>query len=383
MKTISNGLLAHYQSGGTTLAHCWKITRTDGKVFGFTSLDVDLMVNDVLYLASSGFTPSAIESKADLSVANMEVTGFLQSATITESDLKAGVWDGAECLEFECNYRDLTQGTVILSHGTLGQVRALRQNFVAEIRGVGQKLQQRFGRIVTPACAYVLGDASCRVNLASLTATGAITGVVDTQTFSDNSRVEVSGYFNYGNLTFTSGANAGHSMEVKTFSYGEFVTQLAFGKTVAIGDTYTVTPGCNKLLKMPVGVSPIRGSAITGTPWASSSNNSFQDRYRYENTGIFNGGILTWLTGRNAGQVVTVSTYTLGVLGGTFTLATNLPYPVLSTEQYTCTAPLSQQSNQSIGTYTGDCKVKYNNVINFGGFPEVPGLDRIVGNGNQ
>ena len=30
------------------------------------------------------------------------------------------------------------------------------------------------------------------------------------------------------------------------------------------------------------------------------------------------------------------------------------------------------------GAYTGDCKVKFNNVINFRGEPEIPGIDKAI-----
>src|SRR5574337_1440406 len=119
MKTRSAALAAHQAGGSTTLACCWKITRLDGQVFGFTSVDQDIVFAGVTYLAATGFTPSAMQSKADLSVANLEVTGMLDAASITEADLLAGRWDGAAVEIFEVNYRDLTMGRMILRTGTL------------------------------------------------------------------------------------------------------------------------------------------------------------------------------------------------------------------------------------------------------------------------
>jgi len=39
MKTLTDDLQAHFASGTTTLAWCWRITRADGVVFGFTDHD--------------------------------------------------------------------------------------------------------------------------------------------------------------------------------------------------------------------------------------------------------------------------------------------------------------------------------------------------------
>jgi hypothetical protein len=44
MNTISAGLAQHLAGEGTTLARCWKITRCDGVVLGFTGHVHDLEV---------------------------------------------------------------------------------------------------------------------------------------------------------------------------------------------------------------------------------------------------------------------------------------------------------------------------------------------------
>ena len=43
MKSISSALKAHYASGATTLATCWKATLRDGTVLGATSHDQDII----------------------------------------------------------------------------------------------------------------------------------------------------------------------------------------------------------------------------------------------------------------------------------------------------------------------------------------------------
>ena len=114
MKSRSAALVTHHAEPVTTRAWCWKVTRIDAQVFGFTSIDVDLLVSGVTYKAATGITPAAIDGRADLSVANLDVTGMLDSAAITEADLLAGLWDGAAVDVFEVNYTDLTMGVMNL-----------------------------------------------------------------------------------------------------------------------------------------------------------------------------------------------------------------------------------------------------------------------------
>ncbi|ACC76157.1 DUF2163 domain-containing protein [Paraburkholderia phymatum] len=54
------------------------------------------------------------------------------------------------------------------------------------------------------------------------------------------------GFFAYGLVTFTSGQNAGFSMEVKSFSPGVVTLAMALPYPLAVGDTYTIKAGCDK-----------------------------------------------------------------------------------------------------------------------------------------
>lgn len=247
MKTRTPALAAHQAQACTTLAWCWKVTRRDALVFGFTSCDQRLSIDGITYEAASGFTPSALASSADLAVDNMEVTGLLDSATITEADLLAGLWDGARVEIFEVNWADLSQGRMLLRTGTLGNVSAGRNTFTAELRGLSQALQQPVGRIYAPLCDADLGDARCGVNIAALAVTGALTAVTSRSAFADSTRAEPADRFGAGLITFTSGACAGLSMEVRDHAAGgAFVLQLPMPRPLAVGDTYTLLPGCRK-----------------------------------------------------------------------------------------------------------------------------------------
>src|SRR5579884_3285637 len=135
MKQISSPLAARLAGEVTTLATCWKLTRRDGAILGFTDHDADLVFDGITYKAQSGFTPSAIQNTGSLSVDNLSAEGMLSSGVITEADILAGAYDFAEIEIFQANYADLTQGGLKLRRGWLGEVSSYRQQFVAEIRG--------------------------------------------------------------------------------------------------------------------------------------------------------------------------------------------------------------------------------------------------------
>ena len=247
MKSASSQLATHISGETTTLATCWKVTRRDGAIFGFTDFDKDLTVDSLLYQARSGYTRSAIHTIANLAVDNLDIESAIDSETLSAADLRAGVWDGATVEIFLVNWSNLANGKIILKRGTIGEVELKDTVFRAEMRGLSQALSQQIVELYTPDCRADLGDTRCKVNLSALTVTGTITAVIDRRGFTDTSRTEAINYWNGGLLTWTSGANVGRKMEVKAFASSGIITLfLPMPSEVTVGDTYSLRPGCDK-----------------------------------------------------------------------------------------------------------------------------------------
>lgn len=248
MKSTSAGLDAHLASETTSLATCWKCTRTDGVIFTFTDHDRNLLLplDGRTYSASTGYTRTAIQSNSELSVDNLDLEGAFVSAAVTEADIRAGLWDFATVAIFLVNWADLTQGVLRERKGTLGQVRTGRNHFVTELRGLMQRLQQSVGRLYGMACDADFGDARCGLNAALFTVTGTVDSVTSRRVFFDAARAEAEHYFTKGRITFTSGLNAGLSMDVKLFGSGTVELQLPMPYDIAPGDGYSMVAGCRK-----------------------------------------------------------------------------------------------------------------------------------------
>ena len=87
MKQLPQSLQTHLDSGTTTLAWCWRLTRNDGTVFGFTDHDQPLTFDGTTFEPESGFTASEIRSGSDLSVDAQEAEGVLTSSAAARSPL--------------------------------------------------------------------------------------------------------------------------------------------------------------------------------------------------------------------------------------------------------------------------------------------------------
>lgn len=236
---------------GTRWAQIWTITRSDDEVFRFTSLDRDFEYppdSGITYGACDSLVPTASEAVSEVDAAgNMDLSGAL--GTITEHDLYAGLFDGAEVEAWLVPWAGGGSRKLLLS-GTFGGVEQTPNGFKVEVIGDGAKLQQTpLVKLLQPGCRWQFGDpVTCQKDLGPLTVTGTVDSATGVREFTDVARSETAGYFSRGRVTFTSGANAGISAEIKEHATGGVFTlwpRLPFG--IAAGDDYSMTPGCTLL----------------------------------------------------------------------------------------------------------------------------------------
>jgi uncharacterized phage protein (TIGR02218 family) len=198
MRTASSNMAAHLAGEVTSLAVCWKLTLVGGTVMGFTDHTSDLTVSSQLYKAATGFSPTSVETKDKFSVDNLDVAGILDAAAITEADIMAGKYDFAEIEIFMVNVTDLSQGIITHRRGWLGEVTLKNGQFIAEVRGLAQKLSQNIVELYSPTCRAIFGDARCKASLASYTVGGSVNTVSSRQVFISNSMTQAAGYFSGG-----------------------------------------------------------------------------------------------------------------------------------------------------------------------------------------
>ncbi len=87
--------------------------------------------------------------------------------------------------------------------------------------------------------------------------------------------------------------------------------------------------------------------------------------------GWFDGGALVWLSGANAGVRGQVKTHIAAAAGATLELWLTPPMPVAPGDAFTVTAGC----DKTLET----CKSKFDNILNFRGFPHMPGDDWAAG----
>lgn len=146
-----------------------------------------------------------------------------------------------------------------------------------------------------------------------------------------------------------------------------FVAELR-GMTEAFARIFgqVYTPGCRADLgdaRCRVGLS---AWTATGSVGEALDRQTFTDAARGEPAGWFDGGLLTWTSGANAGARMEVRRFAAGL----FTLFLPMPRDVAPGDQYTVVAGCDKRF--------ATCRDKFGNAVNFQGEPHVPGNDFLI-----
>lgn len=244
-------LHAHLATGLTHVCQCWAIKRRDGVTLGFTDHDRTLTFDGVDFMAESGMSAKALASSTGLSVNNTEAVGLLQADVISEHDIIAGRYDGAEVTNWLVQW-DNVVARQIKFQGTLGEITRQNGAFEAELRSLTDALNQPQGRSFLKTCSAVLGDSKCRVdtNDAAFSVDVTIAEVVDSATL----KLPVVGFdadwFTHGILTVLSGQAAGLSEAVKIDALGSGLREITLWQGLRsplnAGDSVKLIAGCDK-----------------------------------------------------------------------------------------------------------------------------------------
>lgn len=248
-------VLADHTPCLTQWCQAWTIRRKDGVVMGFTSHDKDIVFRGVTHKSCDSLLSSATSNSTEVgSTGNVDVSGIISSTAITEADLYNGVYDSASVEVWNVPWSG-TDSPFLLMQGIMGTVEQSDIHFVADVTAQSVLFQTKpLLDVYSPSCRWSLGDDNCKVSLSGITVSGSVTAVggktglslVNKRAFTDSSRLEATGAFDQGAITWTSGNNIGAVSEVKDFDSGAFVLWDSLLYQIEVGDSYNVHIGCNK-----------------------------------------------------------------------------------------------------------------------------------------
>ncbi|MCA8881886.1 MAG: DUF2163 domain-containing protein [Rhodobacteraceae bacterium] len=251
---VPAGLQAQLDSGATTLCQCWELRRKDGAAFGFTDHDRNLSFSGLTFKADTGLTGQALQQTTGLSVNNAEVIGALSDISVSEADLVAGRFDGAEVRAWLVDWSNVSDRALIF-RGTLGEIVSGGGEFRVELRGLSEELNRSQGRVYHHLCGANLGDSACKVDLSAsqFSTQATVASVEGQQEFTLSGAAGFAErHFERGRIEVVTGAASGLSGFVKRDelegSFRRLTLWQELRAPVTVGDKVRIEAGCDKRL---------------------------------------------------------------------------------------------------------------------------------------
>ena len=240
-----------------TAVKCLRIVCENGTVIRLTRYPFDLtMSNATVYLTGSGFDFSSFVAESSFAASVVDLEGFIGFAGISRDQIASGVFDGARCYLFKTDFLAPVEDYEEIVSSILGKTMIEDDRYRIEEMALIDLLGQGVGDTFSAGCKKEFGGTEfggCKKNLAAVTVTGAVTALSNDTVFIDSSRSEAVDWFAMGNVTFTSGANAGLApIKIKSFGAGVTGTIELYDAPyypLEVGVTYSMVPGCRKRLE--------------------------------------------------------------------------------------------------------------------------------------
>ncbi|MCF6370480.1 DUF2163 domain-containing protein [Rhizobium halophilum] len=247
MREVPQDLAAHLAGEATTTCHCWRVTRRDGRVLGFTDHDHDLAFAGTSFLAASSFSGSEVEAATGLAASTDEVAGGFSSEVISEEDLAAGLYDGARVERYLDNWQ-APEEHMLLDVREVGEVTRSGAAFTAELRSMAHRLAQPQGRVYNRRCDAELGDGRCRVDLAGWTGSGTVVSVVDESAIiAEGLDAFADGFFRLGVMRLGDGRRVDVEAHRRLAEgRAELRFWLPLEGRLEAGQSFTISAGCDK-----------------------------------------------------------------------------------------------------------------------------------------
>jgi uncharacterized phage protein (TIGR02218 family) len=141
-------------------------------------------------------------------------------------------------------------GSTILFSGRVSAVQPSRNEIAVDVTSDFELFNVQMPRnLYQPGCIHTLFDSGCALTKSSFLTSGVVTTGSTASVIAATALSQATGYFDLGTILFTSGANQGITRSVKAFVHSTSVeVALPFPSVPAVGDTFSIYPGCDKRL---------------------------------------------------------------------------------------------------------------------------------------
>lgn len=264
--TLPGSLAGHLSEQTKHLAQIWSLTRTDGTVYRYTTHDRIIEYDGNDYTPVGGFSDTDRRVETALQDHSLDFVGSITTDEISDTDLRAGLFAEAELVESLIDWRAPWAGPFISRRYWVQKTTHNDIFWTVELSGSARFLRATVGNTYDRNCRHKLGVTGADGFGCTAVPTSVTNVAVDGTLDGDKKLViradptdlpsQSDDYYNFGELTFTSGANNGIVGEIKDFKNDtrDITMYQPFPFPIEVGDQFTIEQGCDNTKTQCVGV---------------------------------------------------------------------------------------------------------------------------------
>ena len=248
MRNISKNLKKSLKNDSLILKKFFKIKLRNESILAFTEFSDDVEFEGIKY-KSFGIENKKYYNFSDITSDDTEIMAVIDGENIKKESILLNDFDNAKIDIFLVNVEHPEYGCIILSSGFIDSVKSIDDKIYFNIKGKLSLLEKTIGETFSPLCRAKFCDKKCSLNLSNYEFTGKVTSIVNYNVFYTNDneiKSKEKDYFKYGYVKFTTGNNAGRSMEIKQSELGNITLNMTLNKEININDDFIIFAGCDK-----------------------------------------------------------------------------------------------------------------------------------------
>lgn len=230
------------------LIKCITLELVNGRKFGFCSHDVDVVIDDVTYIANVS-NISAIVQKSNNFVDNFEMQSVINHESITMEDALSGVYDNA-VVEVFIIFANQPKQKIWSKKGYIGEIEIKGNKIIANIMGLASALEKGIGEFFSENCRASFGDRRCKASMSKYYQQAFISKVYDRRIFRIDAKMLYPDMYAFGKILFLCGPNKDVSIEISQIIDDKIILAIPATFDLTAGEKINIFAGCNKSLQM-------------------------------------------------------------------------------------------------------------------------------------
>lgn len=231
--------------------YCLRIEPSSAAAVCITDHVTYLVIDGTTYKSGSGYQFSGLDGPSDMSAGSFDLEGVLDVAGIDRDALASGIYDGAKVYLFATTWHSPIADEEPIAKALLGATELKDDRYKCEVMMLIDALSQTTGKTYSANCKKTFGGmefGGCQK--AATVRAATVASVIDRYSYTVTGITDPDAFFTAGQSKFTNGPNAAlKAQRIKTYAAGMVTLHDAAYYAVQVGDTVTLTEGCQLRLE--------------------------------------------------------------------------------------------------------------------------------------